>query len=154
MQDYFEREISNMERELRYLKTSSQRSAGSMVISSQTLNLSVPLQYIHNPPLDDKARAEKWFEVVTEGEQLIVPTLSWYFQDLSQASSTIFTTRMIELWQTILPNGNYGVYLYFIGSEIGDNNDAERLKNGETINVDVDLTIRCTNNFVVQEYTP
>lgn len=154
MQEYFERELSNMERELRYLKTSSQRSAGAMVISSQTLQLSVPLQYIHDPPLNDQARAEKWFEIITDSEQLIVPTLSWYFQDLSQASSTIFTTRVIELWPTILPNGNYGVNLYFIGSELGDNNDAERLKNGESINIDVDLTIRCTNDFIVQEYTP
>lgn len=152
MQEYFEREISSMERELRYLKTCAQRSAGSMVVASQTLNLSVPLQYIHNPPLNDQARASKWFEIITSKDELIVPTLSWYFQDLSQASSTIFTTRVIQLWTGILPNGNYGVNLYFIGSEVGVNNDAERLKNGETIEISVDLTVRCTGDFEIREY--
>lgn len=154
MQEYFENELKNMERELRYLKTSAQRSAGAMVVASKTLNLTVPLQYIHNPPLNDQARADKWFEVITDKDELIIPTLSWYFQDLSQASSTIFTTRVIELFQTMLPNGNYGLYLYFIGSEIGTNNDAERLRNGETVEVSVDLTVRCTSDFEIREFTP
>ena len=52
----------------------------------------------------------------------------------------------------ILPTGNFGVSLYFIGTENGPDSDAARVKNGETITVSVNLTVTCTDNFTLRRY--
>lgn len=150
MDDYFNREFDFLERELTQLKTSSQRSASAVSTVIKTVNVSVNLQYEDISYPTGSARALVYYEVDTDEDVIIMPTLSWYYGDITQAANVFFTTRRIDMdsgWLT--PSNKYGIALYFIGTEQGDNSDAARTKRGETVTVSVDLTVLCTQDFTL-----
>lgn len=153
MQNYFENEVKNVERELLWLKTSGQKSASAIDTASEKISLNVNLEYQEISYLTGSARASKWYRVRTDDDAIIVPTLSWYYGDISQAANPEFTTREIQM-STGIMNGVFVIGLYFIGTEKGDNSDAARVKRGETVTVSVDLNIVCTSEFTVEEFTP
>lgn len=149
MNDYFEREILTLERELTNLKTSAQRSGGLVKTVSKTVTVSAKLEWKDISWPNGSARAEVYYEVVTDNDATIIPTLSWYNEDVFEPM--FGTKREINMTTGIFPNGNFCVYLYFVGSEEGDNSDAARTKRGETVIVNVDLTITATQDFVLRK---
>lgn len=149
MNDYFEREIIHLEKELTNLKTSAQRSGGIVKTVSKTVAITVQLQWEDISWPNGSARAETFYEVVTDKDAIIIPTLSWYDEDVFEP--LFGTKREIQVTRGFLNNGNYGIYLYFIGSEQGDNSDAARTKRGETVNVSVDLTVVSTQDFTFRK---
>lgn len=149
MNDYFEKEILNLERELKNLKTSAQRSGGIVRVVSQTVHVSVNLEWEDISWPTGSARAEATYEVITDRNALIMPTLSWYDEDVFEPA--FGTKREIRMQRGVLSNGNQSIYLYFIGSEQGEDSDAARTKRGETVAVTVDLTITSTQDFVIRK---
>lgn len=152
MDNYFNRELNYLKKELTRLKTAGQKSASSAKLVKQIVNISVNLAWEDISYPYGSARATAVYEVIPNSDSIIVPTLDWYFGDINGSYTTDQTTRQIQMSTFILPTGNYGVYLYFIGTENGPDSDAARAKNGETITVSVNLTITCTDNFTVRRY--
>lgn len=154
MDNYFDREFNSLEKELLRLKTSAQKSAGVMKTISKTVNVTVNLQYKDYSYPTGSARADAFYEVVTDADAIVIPTLDWYYGDINQSASLDNSTRRIMVWWGFRPNGNIGIHLYFIGTEPGDNSDAARTKRGETVTVSVNLTVLCTQDFVIRSFTP
>lgn len=152
MEEYFTREMITIERELTRLKTSGQKSGASAKLVSKTIAVSANLQYEDISWPTGSARATVIYEIDTGYNSLITATLDWYYGDVTQAANVEFTTRKIVLKPVVLSNGNRGISLYFIGTEKGDDSDAARTKRGETVTVNVNLTVNATNNFTIQEY--
>lgn len=147
MDNYFDQEIKSMEREITDLKTASQKSAATAPMVTKTVNVSTNLEYEDISYPWGSARSTVRYEVQTDYDEIIVPTLDWYFGDITQSGQTDQPTREIQLNTRIATNGKIIVELYFIGTENGANSDAQRVKNGETVTVSVNLTVRCTNDF-------
>lgn len=152
MQDYFEHEITQAKKELTRLKTSAQKSSSNARIIVQQIPISVDLQWENISYPYGSARAEIFYEIIPENNAIYNCTLDWYSGDITQAAVTTQPTREIKLTQHILPNGSEGVRLYFIGTEDGANSDAARVKNGETVTINVTLTISCTDVFTARVY--
>lgn len=154
MDNYFDREIEYLENELTNLKTAAQKSAGAIKTTSKTISVSVNLKYEDISYPTGSARAAKYYEVITDKDAIIIPTLSWYFGDVMEGANVYFVTREIRMRTGLRQNGNFAFELYFIGTEQGNNSDAARTKRGETVTVSVNLTVLCTQNFTLQEFTP
>lgn len=152
MQDYFEHEITQAKKELTRLKTSSQKSSANARIIEQTVNISVNLAWEDISVPYGSARAEVFYETIPDGPAIVNSTLDWYYADINESYNTTYSTRQIKLRPCILPNGNQGVRIYFIGTENGPNSDAARAKNGETITMSVNLTVKSTNLITVRRY--
>lgn len=152
MENYFDHELNYLKKELTRLKTANQKSASSAKLVRQTVNISVNLAWEDISYPYGSARATAVYEVIPNSDSIIVPTLDWYFGDVNSSYITNQATREIQMGTFILPTGNYGVYLYFVGTENGPNSDAARAKNGETITVSVNLTVTCTDNFTLRRY--
>ena len=152
MDNYFNRELNYLKKELTRLKTAGQKSASSAKLVKQTVNVSTNLVWEDISYPYGSARATAVYEVIPNSDSIIVPTLDWYFGDINQSYDVYQTTREIQMSTFVLPTGNYGVYLYFIGTENGPDSDAARAKNGETITVSVNLTVTCTDNFTLRRY--
>lgn len=152
MQDYFEHEITQAKKELTRLKTSAQKSSANARIIEQTVNISVNLEWEDISYPYGSARAEVFYETIPDGPAIVNSTLDWYYADINESYNTAYSTRQIRLRPCILPNGNRGVRIYFIGTENDPNSDAVRVKNGETITMSVNLTVKSTNLITVRRY--
>lgn len=152
MDNYFNHELNYLKKELTRLKTAAQKSASSAKLVKQTVNISVNLVWEDISYPYGSARATAVYEIIPNSDSIIVPTLDWYFGDITKSYVVYQSTRKIQMSEFILPTGNPGVYLYFIGTEDGPNSDAARAKNGETITVSVNLTVTCTDNFTLRRY--
>lgn len=152
MDNYFNRELNYLKKELTALKTAGQKSASSAKLVKQTVSISTNL--VWEDLSDPYGSARSWviYEITPNSDSIIVATLNWYYDDINSSYLTTQSTREIQLKQVILPNGKPGVQLYFIGTENGPNSDAARAKNGETITVSVNLTVTCTDNFTLRRY--
>lgn len=153
MDNYFNRELNYLKKELTRLKTAGQKSASSAKLVKQTVNVSTNL--VWEDLSDPYGSARSWviYEITPNSDSIIVATLNWYYDDINSSYLTTQSTREVQLKQVILPNGKPGVQLYFIGTENGPNSDAARAKNGETITVSVNLTVTCTDNFTLRRYS-
>ena len=157
MNNYFDTELLYLDKELTYLKTSMPRSASLVVTTSQTLHLDARLEIGTKPYQGDPDVAVRVYnyEIVTEENALIIPTLDWYYDDISQAwrePPTIYA-RYIDMVEVILPNGNPGLRLTVFGTNVGTNNDAERVAAGQNVTISFNLTVRCSHEFTIREYS-
>lgn len=151
MENYFTNEIKQIEREMMWLKTAQQKSASVISTITKSIVVTADLWLIitgDSPQAGDYL----FYEIIPEKDALIFPTLDWYAEDITQASTVLpQLTRTIELEQMILPNGNAGVKLTFRGTQ-GSGSDTEKVVNGQTVQVSANLTVTCTSNFIVREY--
>lgn len=152
MENYFNHELNYLKKELTRLKTATQKSASSAKLVKQTVNVSTNLVWEDISYPYGSARSDVLYEIVPNTDSIIICTLDWYFGDITKSYDIYQSTRKIQVKQLVLPNGNPGVELYFIGTEDGPNSDAARAKNGETITVSVNLTVTCTDNFTLRRY--
>lgn len=153
MDNYFNHELNYLKRELTRLKTASQKSSANSKLVSQTINVSTNLVWEDISYPYGSARSDVVYEINPDSDAIINCTLSWYYGDINQSYLTSQATRKIQMKQIILPSGNPGVELYFVGTEDGPNSDAARARNGETVTVSVNLTITCTDTFTVRRYS-
>lgn len=153
MDNYFDHELKYLKRELTRLKTASQKSSANAKLVSQTVSVSTNLVWEDISYPYGSARSDVVYEIIPDSDSIINCTLSWYYGDINQSYLTSQATREIQMHQIILPSGNPGVELYFVGTENGPNSDAARAKNGETVTVTVNLTITCTDTFTVRRYS-
>ena len=141
MQDYFERELLNIKREMTYLKTAMQKSAGIVETTSHSVSLNLPLS------LDEyqiNASGHARFGVNSSDNILMMTTLNWYYDDITKASDLPRTTRHAD------------VITFYDGRPIirvivrGTQSDVNTLKNGGSVSIDVILTVRATDEFTLE----
>lgn len=141
MQDYFERELLNIKREITYLKTAMQKSAGIVETTSQSVSLNLPLS-LDEYQINATGRAR--FRVISSDDILMMTTLNWYYEDITKSSDYPRTTR-------------YGdVITFYDDTPIirvivrGTQSDVNTLKNGGSVSVNVVLTVRATDEFTLE----
>lgn len=152
MDNYFNRELDYLKKELTRIKTNSQKSSSSATLVKQTVNVSTNLVWENISDPYGSARSDVIYEIIPNSDSIVVCTLDWYFGDINGSYTTDQTTREIQVHQFVLSNGHPAIELYFIGTENGPNSDAARARNGETITVSVNLTVTSTDNFTIRRY--
>lgn len=151
MKNQLDKEIKYLEDEILRLKTSEQKSAQNAELVRKTITVNAPLTLIVEPPLDPKAQKYKLYEVVQDSDEITTIYLSWYYSDLQIPSVFNEEKRSVLPTECILENGNLGIKLLFSGSYGVPNSDVERMMNGESITLTVDLTVVSTGDFSIME---
>lgn len=150
MQNYFDNELLNIERELTQLKTGTVKSAAVIDSISKTINISVPLSISSSGLV---ATGEKNYRVSLPKPSIVISTLDWYHGDVTKEWEAQRTSRRARIHQMDFPNGDTGITIVITGTDYSTNNtdDLSRLKNGESVSVPVQLTVTCTNDFNLEE---
>jgi hypothetical protein len=143
MDNYFDREILQMERELLRLKTSQQKFAGSVPTIKKSLQISVPLALTAGGMT---ARGQIYCKIVPESTALVYPTLAKYYDDVLLFPYVEDRTR--SFFMEMFRNGD-DLYLEIIayGTNYGQNNDVATLKNGGSVSLTNTITVVSTDNF-------
>jgi len=144
MQNYFDNELKNIERELTQLKTGMVKSAGVIESISKTVNISVPLE-LSGSGLT--ASGEKNYRVYIEKASIVLVTLDWYHEDVTKEWEAQRTSRRARAYKMDFPNGDAGITLVISGKD----DDVTQLKNGYSVSVAVKLTVTCTSDFSIEE---
>lgn len=139
MQEYFEREILSLERELTNLKTSMMKSAGVIETRLRSVNVSIPLEVYGSV-----ARGQARVRVTTDGDGMIFPTLEKYYDDImksmEQYESRYRTLQLIESDDQF----------YIIIRAWGTFDDVIAISGGGSVRVDCALTVQCTCDFEME----
>lgn len=149
MESFFDREFLALERELQLLKTSAQRSSGTVETVSSTLPVSVPLSISGS---GNSCSGSRTYIIKPESESVLNITLDWYHENVMEEWRVARISRSARVRTVELPNGDLGVNVVVTGTNWSenDNDDLSRLRRGESVSVNVNLTIQSTNNFEVE----
>lgn len=146
MDNYFDREILQMERELLRLKTSQQKFAGSVPTVKKSIQISVPLALAGGGMT---ARGQIYCKIVPENTALVYPTLSKYYDDVLLFPYVEDRTRSFSM--EMYHNGD-DLYLEIraIGTNYGQNNDVDTLRNGGSVSLTNTITVVATDDFEME----
>lgn len=152
MDNYFDNEIKQLQKEIINLKTSGTKSAEIVETISQTIPISMQLSLGQSstPP---GAVAQKYFEIETDDNALVMITLDHYYDDINEAWQVLpkVTARYFDMTRFEFQNGNIGVRLIAYGTNTGADNDAEKISGGQVVTMSCNMTVRCTTNFSLRE---
>jgi hypothetical protein len=143
MENYFDQELTRLEREITRLKTAKLKSAAVVETIAQTKSLYIPLALGSS---GYSASGEKLYKIINDSDELILPTLDWHYGDISQYPQG--STRQAYCQLGRMSNGTI---LLKVGVR-GDNNDVNTLRNGGSVSVSVVLTVRCTGPFSLEDF--
>lgn len=147
MNDYFEREFLALERELLRLKTSAQRSSGTVVTTKTVQPISVQLV-----DLNTYCRGYTYYVIEPETDSIVNITLDWYYEDVSKEWQVPRVSRSFGVNKIIQPSGKIILEFYAYGTTWSTDNsdDLSRLRNGETVIITANATIQSTNEFTIR----
>lgn len=146
MENYFNREVLQLERELLRLKTSQQKFAGSVPTAKKSININVPLS------LDAggfTATGKLYCRITVKNGSLVYPTLQKYYDNVMLSPYTESRTRVFTL---DMYNDGDNIILEIIatGTNYGQNNDMDTLKNGGSVSLTNTITVVATDNFELE----
>ncbi len=147
MNDYFEREFVALERELLRLKTSAQRSSGTVVTTKTIIPVEVKLINY-----DTYCRGYSYYVIEPSSDSIINVTLDWYYEDVSKEWQVPRVSRSFGVNKTIQQSGKIILEFYAYGTtwSTDSSDDLSRLKNGETVIITANATIQSTNDFTIR----
>lgn len=146
MNNYFDRELKQLERELTYLKTARQKSATAVGLISHSVNVSISLALNSS---QTSATGYKAYAIDNgEYDQLATATLDWYIDDVYQYWKP--TQLADSLRKASIQMGIYNNHQTAIVRITGSHNDIEALKNGESRIVNLTLTVTSTGDFTLR----
>lgn len=153
MDNYFSSEIMRLEREVVNYKTAGQKSATVMSTVTKTIPLEFTLVDESQSSQTRVVVGHKTLQIISAKDAIIIPTLDWYYGDISGAWQFPFViaSRFIDFDEVILPNGNFGVNLMAFGTNSGENNDADKVGRGETVTISCNFTVQSTADFEIEE---
>lgn len=142
MQNYFDNEIKNIERELLALKTASTVSSIPLELKQKTIQISIPL---HLSIYQTTATGAVAYKIVSDGDLIIYPYLSWYFENIYDVNveGEIRYLRLANLYQ----DGAPVVLIRARGSE----EDIKKMVGGESITLTAKLTVVATRDFTLEK---
>lgn len=147
MDNYFEREIMTLEREIRQLKTAQQKSAGQVPTIFKTISFNVSLSLDSSQTM---ARGSAAFKVATANNCLIIPTLTKYYDNVALAEYIPLKTRYMTITIGKLAQNTYLIELSARGTE-GANSDVSTLIGGGSVVLDNTLTVQSTDEFTLEQ---
>jgi hypothetical protein len=145
MNNYFEREIKGLEREIIALKTANQKSAGNLQLVSKTIPISIPLVLNEYQTF---ARGRKTYAVRKNSEELVVAYLDWYTDDISREWVDAYTQGSVRSGR--IAHGVYNGTDVFQITVYGDRNDIDAMAGGASITISLNMTVKCTNDFTLE----
>ena len=148
MQDYFEHEFSQMEKELTQLKTSMLRSASEIAFEKKSIQVNIPLSLNSS---QTSANGSVVFQVNSNSTLLVFPTLSQYYDDISLAGRIPNETRWLQVNEGMMNDGTELIEVYGNGTQTGTNNDVETLINGGSVTLNATLTVYATDSFTLEQ---
>lgn len=138
MQNYFENELTMMEKEIRWLKTSLVKSGATITSVIKSVDYSIPLQLVGG---DAKGSAN--FIVNVDEACILVPNLDLYYQDISQAMAGTRTANCIIKWLSDLQ--------YIVTVEVsGDSNDVSTISGGGSVTLTGVLSVCSSGDFTLE----
>jgi len=146
MNNYFDRELKYLERELTHLKTARQKSATAVGLISHSVNVSIPLSLNSSQTSATGFRAY----AIDNGEydQLATATLDWYIDniyDYWKPTRLADSARKASVQMGIYRNSQTVVV-----RGTGSHADIETLKGGGSVSVNVTLTVTSTGDFTLR----
>lgn len=147
MDNYFEREIMTLEREICQLKTAQQKSAGQVPTIFKSISFNVPLSLDSSQTM---ARGSAAFKVTTTDNCLIIPTLAKYYDNVALAEYIPLKTRYMTITIGKIAQYTYLIELSARGTE-GANSDVSTLMGGGSVVLDNTLTVQSTDEFTLEQ---
>lgn len=147
MNNYFEQELLNIDREITALKTAQQKFAGEVPLVTKVIQVDVPLQLNSSQTI---ARGIKMVRLDSNDRCFFVATLNKYFDNIIDAAKTPRISREAYIRIGKDSNGKNLVEVIAYGTEFGDNNDVQTLVNGGSVILSYTLTVKCTDNFQME----
>ena len=150
MENYFDREILALERELSQIKTAAQRSSGVIKTVSKTIQVSVSLVISESRTF---CRGYTYYEITTNSDSILQITLDWYHQNVMDEWKIARTSRYILARTVRLNNGKLGIQVVSQGTNwsADQSDDLSRLERGESISITANMTILSTDNFTIRK---
>lgn len=146
MENYFSSEIIQIEKELTRLKTSMSKSAGVIQTVTTSVDVDVPLAL--NSTLTT-ATGSVSYRVQPVKDAIIVCTLNWYSEDVTKDYMIPRIVRNVYIKEKAVGDDRI-VTVNATGTQFGDNNDVQKLINGQSVSISTKLTIRATCEFTVE----
>lgn len=143
MNEYFEQEINRLMREMTQLKTSVSKSAGVVPTVSKSASLTIPLSLNTTQTM---CEGYTRYRIRPEKDALIMPTLDWYYENVMDNDHLPYTSRAAKITFAKYTNGEYIVQIY----ARGNTNDTITIRDGGSVNINVVLSVRCTDNFTME----
>lgn len=144
MDDYFNRELQQINREITRLKTSSQKSGGIVPTVSKTLRITEQLQFTGLPTPTSTVRAIVKYKILPSSTALIIATLDKYYDDIFNVIDNGTRSRSVSMSEERNGDTIMSVML------TGDNNDARTMYDGGSVSMSTEVTVRCTDNFTIE----
>lgn len=145
MDNYFSSEIAKMMKEITTLKTASQKSAGQIEVSSKTVSVSVPLSLNASQTV---ASGSAYYVIKSLKPVISFVTLDHYYDDIAKANLAPRQSRSLSVIKYVSADG-IGIRILGYGTQ-GPNSDVATLINGGSITLTATMTIKCTDEFVVE----
>lgn len=138
MQDYFENELTMIEKEIRWLKTSLVKSGATITSIIKSVDYSIPLQLVGGG-----AKGSANFLINVDEACILVPNLDWYYKDISQAMTGTRTASCTLKWLSDLQ--------YIVTVEVsGDANDISTLSGGGSVTLTGVLSVCSSGDFTLE----
>lgn len=146
MDNYFNSEITRIEKELTQIKTSMSKSASVVQTVVDSIDVNVPLSL---NSAQTNATGSKSYRVRPEKDAIIVYTLNWYSENVLTDHLIPRPVRKVYIEDSDV-DGNRIITINAVGTQAGENSDVQKLINGQSVSIDTKLTIRATCNFTVE----
>lgn len=142
MNNYFDNEIKQLEKEILNLKTSAQKSAGVVPTTAKTINVTVNLALRSTFVCSGTAN----YLIRTNSNALVIVTLDKYYDDVYRAADYPYTTRESYWVLGSYRDGSMSLLLTCFGTA----NDAQTIEQGGSVSMTVNITVRCTSDFTIE----
>lgn len=139
MQNYFENELTRLEKEILWLKTSAIKSGATITSKSQTVNYSIDLALVSST----NANGKTVFKLQVPETAFFNVTLDIYYDDITNAQGDT-RRRSVEIGY-LSPN-TYSVKVL----AWGNSSDRSTLSGGGSVTITGKLTVTCTDDFTLE----
>ena len=142
MQNYFDNEIKNIEKELLALKTASTVSSIPLELTEKSIQISIPL---HLSIYQTTATGAVAYKIVSDEEIIVYPYLSWYYEDVYEVEvqGESRNLKLSNLYQD-------GAPIILINAR-GSENDIKNMIGGSSVTLTATLTVVATRNFTMEK---
>lgn len=150
MENYYNSEFGAMEKELYWLKTAAIKSAANIETTAKTVRIDVPLAISSSQTY---CIGYVYYKIKCENESIVMVTLDCYHTDIMVEWQTPRINRSLDIVKMRLPDGSIGLEIYANGTTFSTDgtDDLSRLRNGESVIISANLTVRATNNFTLEK---
>lgn len=139
MQNYFESELTHLEKEMRWLKTSAVKSGATITSAVESVDYSISLNLVSST----NANGKQVFILETEDSAIFTATLDVYYDDITNA---LGDTRRRTVQPYYLSGNKYALTIL----AWGNSSDRATLSGGGTVTITGKLTVTCTSNFTLE----